>query len=199
MRLQWIAGVLPVASVVLPVLAGAGAITVACSAALLTLALAIGGFSYAPAQRMRSVALGVIAVATPLALVLLTIFVLIEQGETVVLRTFDADGTAEETRLWVVDLDGTRWLGAGGGDTRRWYQRLQAVPEVEMVRHGVARCFRADPERDPTIRDAVIELTRQKYRLGNAGLSIGNRLGIPMRENTIAIPVRLLPCDRASA
>lgn len=194
MTSSWIAAFLFVSAAALPLLAGSGAISAACSGLLLLLALLIGGLKFIRVRWVRSAVQAGVLIVTPLALVLLTIFILIEQGETVVLRTFDETGAAEETRLWVVDFEGSAWLGAGGGDTRRWYHRLQTNPEVEVLRNGAAQCFRASPNFDPLIRDAVIEETRRKYRLGNLGLSIGNSLGIPMRANSIAIPVRLVAC-----
>ncbi len=192
---RWIAAASVAAAAVMPLVIGFGAISAACSLSLLVVALLALAFVYLPAGGARLASLVGLFVAAPLSLVLAIILVLIEQGETVVLRTFDEHGEVEETRLWIVDFQGSPWLGAGGGRTRRWYQRLSAVPQVEVVRRGVTACYRADPVPDPEVRDAVIDLTRKKYRLGNLGLSIGNGLGIPMRTDSIAIPVRLLPCD----
>lgn len=194
---RWIAGALVLGAGVLPIVFGMGAISAACSASLVVVALLVLVFAHSPARGSRLASVVALCVVAPLSLVLATILMLIEQGETVVLRTFDEGGEMEETRLWIVDFQGSPWLGAGGGDTRRWYQRLSAVPQVEVVRGGVAECFRAEPVPDPEVRDAVIALTRKKYRLGNLGLSIGNGLGIPMRTDSIAVPVRLLPCSRS--
>ncbi len=194
-KARWIAAALVAAAAVLPLIIGSGAITAACSLSLLVVALLVLASIYLPARGPRLASLVGLFVAAPLCLVLVTILVLIEQGETVVLRTFDEHGEVEETRLWIVDFQGSPWLGAGGGRTRRWYQRLSAVPQVELVRRGVTACFRADPVPDPEVRDAVIDLTRKKYELGTLGLSIGNGLGIPMRTDSMAIPVRLLPCN----
>ena len=194
-RALWTAALLSLVGLAIPALAGTGLISVLCAASLLLVALFVCGFARASSNRMRFAArIGIVVSALP-AMVLVTIFALIEQGETVLLRTFDGSGAPEETRLWVVDFDGSPWVGAGGGETRSWYRRLRAIPRVELVRNDIVRCVTAEPDFDPAVRDAVIELTRQKYKLGNAGLSIGNGLGIPMRMESVAIPVRLTPCE----
>lgn len=195
MSSRWTAALLVAAALAVLVVGGAGAISAASAVSLLVVALLVGGLGYAGTARARNVARIGIGVAALPALLLLAIFFLIELGETVLLRTFDDRGEAEETRLWVVDYDGSPWLGAGGGETRRWYQRLLAAPRVEVVRDGRAHCFEAAPDFDHAARDAVVDLTREKYRLGNAGLSLGNTLGIPMRAESVAIPVRLTPCE----
>ena len=65
-----------------------------------------------------------------------------ESGEVVVLRTLDAAGGVHETRLWVVDHDGSAWLRAGN-PTGGWFPRLSARPEVEVVRGSETRKFLA--------------------------------------------------------
>jgi hypothetical protein len=42
-----------------------------------------------------------------------------EVTEVTVLRTFDADGGAHETKLWVVDHDGIPWVRVANPQ-RRW-------------------------------------------------------------------------------
>ena len=134
---------------------GTGAIAAACAASLLVVALFVGGLGYAGTERARGVARIGTGVAALPALLLAAIFFLIEIAETVLLRTLDDHGHVEETRLWVVDFDGSPWLGAGGGETRRWYQRLLAFSRVEVVRAGQVQCFEAAPDFDPATRDAV--------------------------------------------
>lgn len=176
-------------------LRGSGVIGASCSALLITLALSSWARWRRGAESAHAWIRGVRLGSAAALLLLLAIFALIEGGETVLLRTFDTEGQAEETRLWIVDFDGSAWLGAGGGEARRWFQRLQRMPEVELVRGGVSSCFRAEPDFEPRMREAIVEQTRIKYRLGQLGLELGNRLGIPMRSDSTAIPVRLSPCD----
>ena len=83
-----------------------------------------------------------------------------ESGEIVVLRTVDASGGVHETRLWVVDHDGSQWLRAGNAGVG-WYTRLAAHPEVEVTRGADSRAYRAVPA--PEARDAINDQMNQKY------------------------------------
>jgi len=87
-----------------------------------------------------------------------------ESGEVVVLRTRDAGGAVHETRLWVVEHEGRPWLRAGNAGTG-WLVRLQAQPEVEVVRGGEALALRAVPV--PEARDRINELMNEKYGLAD--------------------------------
>jgi hypothetical protein len=85
-----------------------------------------------------------------------------EQTEVAVLRTTDESGAVQETKLWVVDLDGTAWVRAAGPE-RSWFGRVRRHPEVELVRHGVARPHRALEIEDPEMRARVDAAFRDKY------------------------------------
>ena len=87
-----------------------------------------------------------------------------ERTEVVVLRTFDEQGAVRETKLWVVDLDGTAWVRVARPE-RSWFQRLRERPEVELVRHGVALPYRALEIEDPDMRGRVDAAFRDKYGL----------------------------------
>ena len=106
-----------------------------------------------------------------------------ESGEVVVLRTQDAAGGVHETRLWVVDHEGRPWLRAGYAGTG-WFVRLQADPEVELVRGGETLLVRAVPV--PGARDRINELVREKYGLADSYVTF-----FFSRESKI--PVRLDP------
>ena len=108
-----------------------------------------------------------------------------ESGEVVVLTTTDAEGTALETRLWVVDHEGRQYLRAGF-DGSGWYHRLAAEPQVEVVRNGTGAIYTAVP--DPSKTQTVNRLMAEKY--GWADSYIGT---IFPRDNAIAI--RLDPID----
>ena len=130
-----------------------------------------------------------IAVLVGLAVVWLgTQYVASESGEVVVLRTVDAAGATQETRLWVVDGAGSQWLRAGNSAVG-WYQRLSAHPEVEVVRGAAAQKYRAVAE--PEARDAINALMNEKY--GWADSYIRFWFG-PEKK----IPVRLVPLSPAS-
>jgi hypothetical protein len=87
-----------------------------------------------------------------------------ESGEVVVLRTQDVGGV-HETRLWVVKHEGRPWLRAGNADTG-WLVRLQAQPEVEVVRGDETLAVRAVPVAEA--RDRINELMNEKYGLADA-------------------------------
>ena len=108
-----------------------------------------------------------------------------ESGEVVVLTTNDAEGTPMETRLWVVDLDGSQYLRSGS-DGSGWYQRLAADPQVEVVRNGTGAVYTAVPDASKT--QTVNRLMAEKY--GWADSYIGTLFP---RDNAIAI--RLEPID----
>jgi hypothetical protein len=65
-----------------------------------------------------------------------------ERGEVVVLHTHDASGAAQDTRLWVVDHDGSAWLRAGGPESG-WYRRVAADPAISVTRGATEVRYRA--------------------------------------------------------
>jgi hypothetical protein len=105
-----------------------------------------------------------------------------ETGEVVVLTSQSAEG-AQETRLWVVDLDGVQYLRASPDSG--WYQRLVAAPEALLERDGTTLAYRAQAHLEN--RDAVNDLMQSKYgwRDSYIDLLIGGR--------DDAVPVALLP------
>ncbi len=86
-----------------------------------------------------------------------------------VLRTFSDDGEAYERRLAVVDDAGVLWL-ASVQHFRRWYHRAIANPDVELVRDGEVRRYRAVPVDTPTARARLTELLRN--RAGSARFAV---------------------------
>lgn len=105
-----------------------------------------------------------------------------ESAEVVVLTSQGPDG-GQETRLWVVDLEGVQYLRANPDSG--WYQRLVAEPDVELVRNGNSATYRAQ------VRMAVVadvnRLMREKYGWRDAYIEflIGDRMA--------AVPVALIP------
>ena len=91
-------------------------------------------------------------------LVFLTQLVASETGEVVVLTSQGSEGS-EETRLWVVDLDGTQYLRASPGSG--WYERLVASPEVTLTRAGDTAAYRAETR--PARAAEVNDLMQAKY------------------------------------
>jgi hypothetical protein len=106
-----------------------------------------------------------------------------ESGEVVVLTTQEASGAPVQTRLWVVDLDGSQYLRGDAGSG--WYARLLAVPRVRLERDGLAEDHLAVPAAEQ--RAQINELMRRKYGWRDAYISwlLGGR--------EEAMPVRLAP------
>lgn len=124
-------------------------------------------------------------VLTWLALALLafaaSIWVASEQGgEVVELRTTGAAGEVHTTRLWIVEIGPDLWLRAGDPGSG-WVQRLEAEPQVELVRRGRAGRFRATvvPHMGPEVDRKMAEeygLADRLIAVFRTGQSIGIRL-----------------------
>lgn len=139
-------------------------------------------------------ALGVVLAVASAMLVSGTLLVLVEVGETVVLRTVDGKGKVFQTRLFVLDHDGSTWIGAGTGSRRRWFRRLVASPRVDLVRDAGVRCYHAVPADDPAIRKLILARLEEKYRWGQLASAIGNRVLFGKRDPSEAVVIRLDPC-----
>ena len=132
---------------------------------------------------MRKLWIGAAAVLLLLAVVALLQVVAAESGEVVVLRSFDAEGGAAETRLWIVDHDGAEWLRAGNPDSS-WLVRLRAQPEVEVERGGQTRRLRCLPE--PAQAETINRLMAQKYGWSDAYIGL-------FASREAVVPIRLVP------
>ena len=109
---------------------------------------------------MKIVLRGIAVVFALLLLLGIAQWVASESGEVVVLTTTDAEGAPHETRLWVVEHQGSAWLRAGG-EVQAWYGRLVARPDVEVERGGQRSAYRAVPQ--PEAQQVVNDLMREKY------------------------------------
>jgi hypothetical protein len=79
----------------------------------------------------------------------------------VVLRTFDEDGTAYETRLVAINDGGTLWLQSAH-HWRGWYDRVLVNPEVEILQNEVATPYLAVPIDTPETEARIEELLYQR-------------------------------------
>ena len=111
-----------------------------------------------PVKKIAWIAVGLAGVA--LAALAAHQWVVEGGGEVVVLRTFDAEDRPHETRLWIVDHRGARWLNAGAPEAA-WLIRLQENPQVEVTDDARTRIYTAVPVLEE--RDAVLRLMREKY------------------------------------
>lgn len=110
-------------------------------------------------------------------------------GETVTLETSDASGGIVETRLWVVEYDGSSWLRAGV-PTSSWLVRIEANDSIAVTRAGEKHRYRAVPVHDPATRDAVHDANHRKYGWAEQVVSL-------IRDGSKSVPVRL-DADTAS-
>lgn len=111
-------------------------------------------------------------------LVFLSQLVASESAEVVVLSSQAADGN-QETRLWVVDLDGVQYLRAGTDSG--WYQRLVATPQASVTRDGLTTVYRTESRPDAV--DEVNRLMREKYGWRDAYID----LLLGGREDAVAV------------
>ncbi len=106
-------------------------------------------------------------------------------GSTATLRTYDADGEPQDRVLSLHEDDGQLWVESGHW-FRGWYRRVQANPEVELIRDGDPEPFTAVPVQT---REAVERMTRLMGKGDGAGYYVGRTmlLWAPIK------PVRLDP------
>jgi len=87
---------------------------------------------------------------------------LVDAGEVATLTTFDDEGRGIDTRLWVVDMDGSTYVRATT-EAPGWVERLEGRPEVRLKRSRATILMRAFPlENEPT-RLAVNDAMLDKY------------------------------------
>ena len=109
----------------------------------------------------------------------------LREGEVVTLTTWDAGEHARRSRLWIVEVDGRRYLRADLPGAR-WVERLRARPVVELQRDGTRERYRAVPVDDDALREAVGVAMAAKYGL------VDDLVGA-LRDDDRALPVRLDP------
>lgn len=116
-------------------------------------------------------------------------WVLGEQIEVAVLRTFSTDGHGHDTKLWVVDHQGQPWL-RGARPNLGWLERIRENPRVELVRHGVSMPYTATIDEAPDAKIAIDEAMAAKYGWIDRWYEILVRFD--------PIPIRLDPASEAS-
>ena len=105
---------------------------------------------------------GLVVAAAVLAAFLATTLLALEGQEVVVLRTFDGDGNAHETRTWVADEDGFVWIESANPE-RKFYRHVLKNSHVELKRGGVVLSFTATPAVNPEGHLRIRRLLREKY------------------------------------
>jgi hypothetical protein len=84
--------------------------------------------------------------------------------EVVTLRTYDAEGVPHETRVTIIDRDGTPWVR--GRPYRGWFRRIEANPKMELRRAGVWRQAQAEISRDPADAAEFDRVMLETYGFG---------------------------------
>jgi hypothetical protein len=113
-----------------------------------------------------------------------------EQTEVVVLRSFDADGKAHDTKVWAVDHDGAVWVRVAN-PRRGWFTRLLAQPRAELVRNGATQAVVAEPNEQPEVRAAVDAAFRAKYGV------VDWWYGVLLRRDPVPVRLQPKPAPRA--
>ena len=109
-----------------------------------------------------------------------------ESGEVVVLESQNDQGELENTRLWVVDHDGSMWLRAGD-DQSGWYQRLMSNVQTGQSVYVTRKGDKVSPSvvSDASQAAAVNDLMAEKYGFSNDAISF--LMGEDGRQDAIAV------------
>jgi hypothetical protein len=83
------------------------------------------------------------------------------QPGTDVLRTYDAEGQPHD-RVLAVFQDGDVVFVQSGHHFRGWYHRLRENPDVELIRAGVAKPYRAVPLDTPEEKAHVVGIMQER-------------------------------------
>ncbi|MCP4002582.1 MAG: hypothetical protein GY725_00160 [bacterium] len=108
-----------------------------------------------------------------------------ESGEVVTLRTMNAQGVREPTRLWVVDHDGAEWVRTGHKG-KGWFVRVVANSDVELERAGQNSLRRAVVVEDPSVFPGVNRAFSEKYGAADWIVALSG-------DASKRVPVRLDP------
>jgi hypothetical protein len=116
----------------------------------------------------------------------ITLFAL-EGNEVVVVRTRAAAGDLRETRTWIADEGGAAFIEAAHAE-RPFYQHLVEVPDVEVVRAGRIRRYRAVPVPNPGGHAHIRALLAAKYGWADTWIGL-------LQDTSQSIEVRLEPAE----
>jgi len=105
--------------------------------------------------------------------------------EIVVLRTYDANGEAHETRLTVIDRAGTAWVR--GRPYRGWFRRIEKEPCAELYRRGAWKPVLGTVSREPGHAAAFDQVMLDSYGLAYQYVDLVARI------SSTEVPVRLVP------
>jgi hypothetical protein len=87
----------------------------------------------------------------------------------VVVETVDADGSARETTVWLVVVDGEGYVRTSGGS--RWGDNAVRRGALSLRVAGAAYPMQVEPVEDDALRERVADAFRAKYGWTDAVLS----------------------------
>ena len=123
-------------------------------------------------------------------LIVLMLYLASESGEVVVLQTPNLEkGGIRETRLWVVDHEGTPWLRAGNPKSA-WFLAVSEQPQVALIRGEDVLQMMAEPK--PEARDTINDLMHQKYGWADSLVGL-------LSPRDTKVPVKLTPVAQSSS
>ena len=125
------------------------------------------------------------------AVVLVVCASLLDMGEVVIIHTTDDASRSHETQVWIVELDGEKYLRASRPGAR-WLVRLRHRSAAVMERDGEEGEVRAYPEDEASVRDRVNRAMAEKYGLAD-------RLWGTLSDYSYSVPIRLEAADEAHA
>ena len=112
----------------------------------------------------------------------------LEGRDVAVLRTRRADGSLQETHVWIADDAGRLSIESATAE-RSWYRNLLARPEVELRRRdGSLGRYRASPEPGEAGHQWIRALLREKYGWADAWVGM-------LQDTSHSILVRLERID----
>ncbi|MFT6431976.1 MAG: hypothetical protein ACJAVI_000011 [Candidatus Azotimanducaceae bacterium] len=128
---------------------------------------------------MKKIILWILGIVfTLFAAVMILQMVASERVEVIQMKTLNAEGKYEETRLWIVDDDGKQYVRASADSG--WYQRMKVNPEVLMTRNDQEIKYLAVEKKSKM--DVMNQLMNDKYTWGDdvIGFMMGRADAIPM-------------------
>ena len=132
-----------------------------------------------PALRVSAVLLG-----AAVAFAGVTLYAL-EGREVVVVHTQASDGSRRDTRTWIAD-DGAGPLIEAAFAERPFLQDLLVNPDIEVVRDGGVRRYRATPLPNPDGHARIRALLAEKYGWADRWVGL-------LQDTSRSVAVRLEP------
>ena len=80
--------------------------------------------------------------------------------DVVTVVTRNEDGSARETKVWIVEVDGKAYMRTGN---TRWYRNVARDPEVGLRAAGQELALRATPVEDDALRARIESTFAAKY------------------------------------